>query len=405
MSKKTRTPWQRFLRFISSFGLACTVLTLFFILTLLGTLEQVEHGLYETQKRYFDSLFVWYDIGGVELPLIPGVRLLMWVLFFNMLSAAILKMSKKGWKGVGLLIAHLGILLLLVGGAIGLQFKKYGAMMIWEGDTASEFESYTEWQLDILPVDDEGKASEALVIPSGRIDRIGSGDIRVFTSDEMPFDLVVHGKETNSIPVPAGAPMSASIEGREIDGYKLMSMKPAKEAERNLPGMYVSFPESGKAAGSEPEAILWGGDVAPYTVERDGKRWAVKLVKEKWKVPFEIKLRDFHFEYFPGTQRARVYRADVTKIENGDERDVRISMNEPLRHKGYTFFQSSFGPSGSDDKGDQRMYTVLAVMKNPADHWPLVSLIISGVGLLIHFMIKLGDYLKKQRKTQSKEVG
>ncbi len=403
MSKKPKTPWQRFLKYISSFGLACVVLFLFFILTLLGTLEQVEHGLYETQKRYFDSLFVWYDIGGVKLPLIPGVRLLMWVLFFNMLSAAILKM-RKSWKGAGLLIAHLGILLLLVGGAIGLQFKHYGAMMIWEGDSSSEFESYTEWQLDVIAVDAEGKASEALVIPSNHIDRIGKSETRVFISDELPFDIVIHGREQNAMPIPAGAPMSASVEGKEIDGYKLMSMTAAKQAEQNLPGMYVSFSESGKSADSEAEAILWGGDVAPYTVEKEGKRWAVKLVKEKWKVPFEIKLRDFHFEYFPGTQRARVYRSDVTKIENEGERDVRISMNKPLRHRGYTFFQSSFGPSGADDKGDQRMYTVFAVMKNPADHWPLVSLIVSGVGLLIHFMIQLWDYLKKQQKTRSKEA-
>lgn len=401
MSKKPVTPLTRLLKASSSFGLACTVLFLFFILTLLGTLEQVEHGLYETQKRYFDSLFVWYEVAGMDLPLIPGVRLLMWVLFFNILSAAILKM-RKGWKGAGLLIAHGGILLLLVGGAIGLQFKKYGAMMIWEGDTASEFESYTEWQLDIMPVDEDGKVIEALVIPSKQVDRIGKGQTRVFTSGELPFDLVVHGREQNAMPVPSGAPMSASVEGKEIDGYKLMSMKPAKQAEQNLPGMYVSFPESGKAAG-EAEAILWGGDVAPYTLHRDGKRWAVKLVKEKWKVPFEIKLRDFHFEYFPGTQRARVYRSDITKLENGGERDVRISMNKPLRHRGYTFFQSSFGPSGSDDKGDQRMYTVFAVMKNPADHWPLASLIVSGVGLLVHFMIQLWGYLKKQGRKQAKE--
>jgi len=253
VSKKSLTPVQRLVRFISSFGLACGVLTLFFLLTLLGTLEQVEHGLYETQKRYFDSMFVWYDIGGVKLPLLPGVRLLMWVLFFNMLTAAILKM-RKNLKGVGLLIAHSGILLLLAGGAIGLQFKKYGAMMIWERDTASEFESYTEWQLDILPVNEKGEATEALVISAGQIDDIGSGDRRVFTSDELPFDLVVHGRERNAIPVPAGAPMSASVKGKEIDGYNLMSLKPAKEAERNLPGIYVSFPEAGKADGSESHA-------------------------------------------------------------------------------------------------------------------------------------------------------
>ena len=404
MSKKSRTPWQRLLRFISSFGLASAVLVLFFVLTLFGTLEQVEHGLYETQKRYFDSIFIWFNINGVELPLLPGVRLLMWVLFFNMLAAAILKM-RHNWRGIGLLISHFGILLLLAGGALGYQFKKYGMMMIWEGDKTSEISSYHDWQLDIMPVNDEGEVTEALVISAGQIDRIGSGDVRVFSSDELPFNVVIHGHEKNSMPVPATAPMSASVKGEEIDGYKLMPMKAAKEAEQNMPGMYVSFASSGKVAKSKPEAILWGGDAAPYTLEREGKRWAVKLVKEKWQAPFEIRLRDFHFEYFPGTQRARVYRSDVTKIENGDERDVRISMNKPLRHQGYTFFQSSFGPPGSDDKGDQRMYTVLAVMKNPADHWPLVSLIVAGLGLLIHFIIQLGNYLFRQRRLQSKEVG
>jgi hypothetical protein len=43
-------------RAFGSFGFAVVLLVFLLILTWLGTLEQVEVGLYEVQKKYFDSL-------------------------------------------------------------------------------------------------------------------------------------------------------------------------------------------------------------------------------------------------------------------------------------------------------------------------------------------------------------
>ena len=43
---------------LRSFGLATTTLSLLLLITFLGTLEQVEHGLYESQVKYFESMFV-----------------------------------------------------------------------------------------------------------------------------------------------------------------------------------------------------------------------------------------------------------------------------------------------------------------------------------------------------------
>ena len=69
-------------------------------------------------------------------------------------------------------------------------------------------------------------------------------------------------------------------------------------------------------------------------------------------------------------------------------------MNNPMRYEGFTFFQASWGPQ--NDPAATEFYSVFEVVKNPADHWPLVSLIITGIGLLVHFVMKLVLFIIKQ---------
>jgi hypothetical protein len=75
-------------------------------------------------------------------------------------------------------------------------------------------------------------------------------------------------------------------------------------------------------------------------------------------------------------------------------------MNEPMRHGGYTFFQESFGPSGSQP-GDE-MFSQFAVANNPADQWPLWSLVVTGTGLGIHFVIMLISFVTRSFKNSAK---
>ena len=46
------------LKFFSSLRLTVVLLTLSLVLIFFGTLDQVEYGIWETQKRYFESFFV-----------------------------------------------------------------------------------------------------------------------------------------------------------------------------------------------------------------------------------------------------------------------------------------------------------------------------------------------------------
>ena len=81
----------------------------------------------------------------------------------------------------------------------------------------------------------------------------------------------------------------------------------------------------------------------------------------------------------------------VTKIENGVEQGVRISMNEPLRHKGYTLYQSSWGPP--DARPGDKLFSVLSVVRNPADQLPMWATVVICFGILWQSLYRLFRYL------------
>ena len=83
-------------------------------------------------------------------------------------------------------------------------------------------------------------------------------------------------------------------------------------------------------------------------------------------VPFNIELIDFEKIMHPGTNVAKSFSSDVNLIENDIPRRTLIKMNEPLRHKGYTFFQASF----IDDSEVET--TVLATVKNYGRLFPFI---------------------------------
>ena len=67
-------------------------------------------------------------------------------------------------------------------------------------------------------------------------------------------------------------------------------------------------------------------------------------------------------------------------------------MNEPLRHKGYTFFQASF----IDDSDVET--TVLATVKNYGRLFPYISSIIMSIGLLIHLLLMIPKMVRRKSK-------
>jgi len=373
--------------FLASYGLACVLFVLLFLLTFLGTLYQVDHGLYAAQKQYFESIvLVHWAFGFLPIPL-PGGYLVMTLLFVNLLLGGFVRL-REGWVKVGVLIAHIGMGMLLAGSFITYRASFGGHLKLNEGETKKEFISYNEWEIAVTDTSSADTATE-YQIREANFARLTEDRSRDFRFPDFPFTLRISRFSPNATltkaPGTGGSPA--------VNGFCLEAQPEERENEANVAGAYA---EVLPANGASQQGLLWGQARQPYAFTLDGRSFTVELRKRQFPLPFALRLDKFTFERHPGTMMAKVYRSNATKIENGVEEAVEITMNEPLRHLGYTFYQSSYGPQNA--KPGDRMYSVLAVVRNPADQVPLYSCLVIAAGMTAHFLLALFRYLRREAR-------
>jgi len=176
-----------------------------------------------------------------------------------------------------------------------------------------------------------------------------------------------------------------------IDGVFLKSMPPEKEAEGNTPGVYINVRA---ADGTQVAYLVPGshGDDPPQELRIGGKSYGIQLRKQHYPMPFTVRLDKFTKEDHPRLDMAKVFSSDVTVTEANSSRAVKISMNEPLRAEGLVLYQSSYGPQNA--RPGTRMFSVLSVVSNPSDQWPLYSCLVIAAGMLLHFTRKLVRHVR-----------
>jgi hypothetical protein len=362
---------------------------LMFVILLLGTFYQIDNGIYDAQKKYFDAKIVKHEWGPIVIPL-PGAYLIMTLFAVNLTMGGLIRMKKR-LGNIGILITHIGMAVMVISGAMTFHFADRGSMQLYETQTGDEFQSYHEWNVEIVKV---GSDDAPFIIPDEEfMDLIGKKD-RTFHSDSIPFEVALHGylRNCNALPDIPNKPANVQM----VDGYYLHPFPKDTEAERNAPGVYATIvPKDGEPI----DAILFSYEREPFTVQMGDDTWTVGLARKRWKVPFTITLDNFEYEYYAGTQDAKKYESYVTKTENGADDSIKIWMNHPLRYKGYTFFQTSWGIN--DRLPGNPVFSVFSVVRNPGDQGPLYACIIIGCGLSIHFIKKLLEYMKAEAKRRT----
>ena len=188
MSRRSDTLPGRILDLLSSYGLTIVVLSFLLFLTWRGTLEQTEHSLYDVVKRYFESLVVLIDVGPLKVPF-PGVYPLLWVLCINLIAGGIVRI-RKNTATAGVIVAHVGILLLMGGSLVEYLTSHKGHTTLLEGGQADEFESYHEWELTIASPDGDGPYVE-WVAPGEAFEQADRDSPVTLTSAAFPFELRV----------------------------------------------------------------------------------------------------------------------------------------------------------------------------------------------------------------------
>ena len=393
MAKKPKTALGKLFAALGSFWLAVALLVNLFLLTWLGTLEQVEKGIHAVQGQYFESWVVLAKAGYIKL-LLPGGYITMGLLVLNLFVGGLVRIRKTK-STVGIIIAHVGIALMMGGGLVEHMYSVYGRVVLYEGDTSQQFEEYSGYEVAIWDADNLGSVEEYL-IPEADFNSLEGTGSRTFQRSELPFDLILKRYMSNSELREAagvGVPTSPVVEG-----HFLVGRPDEKEEESNFAGIYATAVTDG---GSRVvESVLWGRSVHPWVFEAGGKRWAVIMRHTVHSMPFSLKLEKFIKDDHPGITMARSFSSDVIRIdEDGTEHPLRIEMNEPLRKDGLIIYQASYGPQ---EGRPGRPFSVLAVSKNPSDRIPWVSVAIIALGLTWTFLAKLFGFLMKQKRSALK---
>ena len=377
---------RRVLDLFASLKLAMVLLLLLALLTYLGTVAQVEHGLYEAQQKYFSSYFLIERVGPVPVPL-PGANLVLTLLFFNLVVGGMLRL-RGGTKKLGVMVAHLGMAVLLVSGFVEYHERNEGHLTLYEGQSAAYYQSFYESEIAVSRALSADEVEER-VVPVGRFEAARPGAPMRLVDAELPFQIEVTHFFGNATPLPKGPMFEVDVP--VVDGVFLREEPLDPSAETNGPGAYVRVLHDD---GREQQGILWAFDTAPLTVHAGGERYSVDLRKERYPMPFEVALDDFTKRDHPRTNMPAWFSSDVTVTDLNGSRDITISMNEPLREAGLVLYQASWGPSTARP-GDP-LFSTLSVVRNPADAWPLIGCIVVAAGLALHFGTRLWRHVAKE---------
>jgi hypothetical protein len=358
---------------MASLRLTVVGLFLLMVLTIWGTLYQVDYGLYQAQHRFFQS---WYFLAGGFFPF-PGAQLVMAVLFANLLAAVVL-LAIRGRMRMGLLLTHGGLLLMLAAGAVTFYLGDESHLTLFEGEGANVSQSYNAWE---LAVSSEASASgreitavDARALPVGAGISFPTGAFEIQAEDYLP---------NSSASRRGAAGDGESQEYQNGAGVAEVSPLPrSKEPGQELPALKLVVMRQGR---EHARLLLWGGDRAPTRVTVGDEVYAFELRRRRTPLPATIQLADFRKELHPGSGIARSYSSQVVvRPEQGPERKVLISMNKPLRLQNFTFYQSSY-----NTLPDGREASTLAVVKNYGRTMPYIATGVTVLGMTLHFLGRL----------------
>ena len=388
------------------------------LLVFFGTLAQLDNGVWTVVDKYFWSSVVmvpfelvhkflnvfWKEgfpdgrsewVGAFPL---PGGILLGGAMLANLLAAHATRF-RLTWKRSGIFLIHGGLLLLFVGEFITREYAIEQRMTIETGKSTNFTEDSRYVQL--VFVDHSDPDTDRVVAVPQDVLKTAKGRI---THPDLPVDIEVVGEYmvnsefTDAAP---GAPNPATAGwGQHLIGIKRKEVAGVDtEQKTDTPTVYVKLFKKGtdEALGVYYTSLwlqLMGR--ADY-IEVDGKRYELAMRLKRYYKPYRIHLDQFRFDRYIGTGKAKNYSSDVKVYDQSGGADPvvaqRISMNDPLRYAGETFYQQSFDRSETT--------TILQVVKNPGWLLPYISCAVVGFGLLLHFGIFLVRFLLRTRAAQT----
>ncbi|HEX4139891.1 MAG TPA: cytochrome c biogenesis protein ResB [Candidatus Methylacidiphilales bacterium] len=409
--------------FFTSLRLTVVLLALAIILVFIGTLAQVDEGLYNAQARYFRQWLIFgVDAFGYHVPLLlPGGYLIGTMLLLNLVASHVYRFQLT-WKKIGIQIIHSGVILLLVGQLVTDMFAHESQIQFSQGETRSYAESARTNELAF--VTGSGAGEEVIVIPGGML---ASGSI--IQDDNLPFTIRVKRYWENS-EATFRAPMMKSGPPLAPNGIATsFDFQPAAETknpdEKNVPtalieligpqGSLGDWVVSGWASdkemlegmrqnyeqqvGPQMAQTILAQLTRPQVVNAGGKSYILALRPKRVYFPFSLSLLKATHTVYQGTDIPKDFRSrvELRNPQTGEDREVEISMNHPLRYAGLTFYQYQMDAGQAARQAGRTPSSVLQVVHNPGWLTPYVGCGMVAIGLTTQFLFHLIGFLSKRK--------
>ncbi len=354
------------LRILSGPRLLFWLLPLLMILLVIGTMAQKTMGIVEVQAVYFSSFIVWFG----PIPF-PGGATLMGLFLINLVCKFLLR-SEWTLARAGTHISHFGVIILVFGGLMTALDSREGYLVLQPDTATTTIEDYHQRVLAIY----EG---DRLITTRRHQDIIAGVTV---AADDIPFTITI---DTYCYHCGITRRPENVQEGWTAPG-KFMQLQPATPSpqdEANMTGVEFTVLGAGKADG---KYLTFDKFPKPPEIKVGEKTYTVVIERAKRSLPFQITLKKFTEDKHPGTDMARAFSSDIIVTDGTESWPAHIAMNDPLRYRGYTMYQSSF-----DTQGDKTI-SVLSVVENSGRLFPYIASALIAIGLIFHLIVRAGAF-------------
>ncbi len=327
----------------------------------------------------------------------PGLRI-MWQLIQSSVAAVVLLVGLVmvfGSRGGNVLI-HIAVGLLMLG-----QFA-FGDRQIEERMSLVEGQSsnvaFRTDETELAVIDTSGGSDDRVTTIAARLLKARAGGEPIVV-DGLPFAIRVKEYLPNSTVIRVG-PVAPNPATAGLGRSWLASVRPPEggaSEKSNLASAYVELVErdGGRDLGTylvtqflndQGQIFVGAGADECDSVEAAGKTWRLQLRYRREYKPYSVTLNDVRRIDYSASDTPRDYSSYVTfrDTQTNAEQQGRIWMNNPVRYRGETFYQSQYSKVDLGD-GKEGEMTGLQVVENAGWLIPYVACVLAFWGMLVHF--------------------
>ena len=289
---------------LASLKITVACLILFMVITILGTLYQVDHGINEARETFFSSWFIMF-MGGIPF---PGGQLILWIFAVNLLSSCFTKIGFRLNK-LGIWLSHIGLLVLCFSAFYTYIFSVEGRLQLVEGESSQFAQIDDKWELAVWFEKNGSRFVTSYPVNSG-----SQNDM--YTFEPEGIDIQVKKYYENSTPLQSTSELSNYSNDSGITDMKMIE---SGTTGMDAPGIFIDVSND-----ELKQVLLYGREINPTSIKINNLNLFFQLRPQCLKLPAEIELVDVEQQLYEGTGIAKSYESRIKLKQHDSSREARI---------------------------------------------------------------------------------